>query len=581
MFESGISTSRPLAPAAQIPHTTALLRTVGWSLVAVICAEYVFYFATLSTFPLQDFPNHLARGAVISDLLFDHGARYGRMYSLQLMPLPYVLHDLLLAAFIKLFGLQAGGALFVVLVLLSMPLALMFYMRAVDLAPRAKQMVFLLGLYLSTDCFFLFAFMGFRLALALLLVSLALVELLRRQWSQRLFWAYAAVLLIGYLTHLTATVFFAVALGASSTLRLWMRTSTLRREAQLWTPLAALLVLHALFLSGSHSPADPPPYEFDWGTWHEKFQHLRFDYLRYGSRLDQPMFLMLLVCLLWPLRSYLRLDRLTHPAVLEPFLIAAAFLGVYFFLPRFYPDSAFVDVRALPVVLLMLLIAALNVPGPGSSGRAFNTWPMIGLAFLLALMNFTFLVKHIGKYESLLTRYRAVGDVVPAGSYVLPVNTIPKDGSLRPLLHAGAYLVTDRNSVIPYLFGGDRGDPMKYFRYRQRPYRPEEEWYRAQLAWSGDMERTYMVAGRPYTWKFKFSQSSQHWETAELIPIDWNRVACQYDFLLMTQPINTALIGVPTRWIRSNEAAALLAVDKSACRPDEISNELVKMSSEH
>ena len=580
MLEPGIATHRTLDRPGHIQISTTLLRAAGWSLAAVICAEYVFYFATLHAFPLQDFPNHLARGVVIRDLLFNHGVQFGQVYSLALLPIPYVLHDLVLATFIEIFGAQAGGAIFVVLVLLSMPLALMFYMRAARLAPRAKAVVFLIGLYLSTDCFFLLAFMGFRLALAIMIVALGLVEILRRDWSSRSFWAYATVLLAGYLTHLTAIVFFAVALGVSSTLRLWLRTSTWRRELGLWLPLAVLGVLHVGFLSPPHSVANPVTYQFFWGTWHKKLQNLLFEFNRYGTRLDRPMLLLLLACLVWPLRRYLQRDRLTHPSVLEPLLIACAFLAAYFLLPQFYSDSAYVDVRALPVVLLMLILACLNVPGPASSGVPFNTWTVLAMAALLSTVNFAYLVRHVGKYETLLSQYRALGDTVPAGSYVLPIHTIVRDGELRPLLHAASYLVVDRGAVIPYLFGGDRGDPMKYFRYRERPYRPEEDWYRARMKWDRAVPQTYEVAGQTYTWKFEYSKQDGLWALADLVPIDWNRVACRYDFLLATVPIDTRLIGTPTRAIRTTDAASLLTVDRTACHPNQIANRPVRLPSE-
>jgi hypothetical protein len=569
-----------LSKPARVRLASALIRTTAWTIATIVCAAYVFYFATLSSYPLQDFPNHLARAVVMADLLFDHGVRFGQTYTLGLMPIPYVLHDLVLSTFVRLFGVQAGSGIFSALVMLSMPLALMFYMRATRLAPRARLFVFLIGLYLATDWFFLMAFMGFRLALAIVIVCLGLVAMLRRQWSRPLFCAYVAVLVVGYLTHLAAPVFFAMALAVSSTLRLWFRATSLKRELYLWLPVAALFALH-VGLSPPHSAENPATYQFFWGTWHKKLQHIWFEYTRYGSALERPMLVLLLACLLWPLRNYLQLRNLTKLPVIEPFVIAAGFLAFYFIMPQEYADSAFVDVRALPVVLLMVLLACLNVPGAQASGRSFETLPVLGLAFLLALMNFAFLVRHVGKNEVLMSQYRELGAAVPRGSYVLPIHTIPKDGEIRPLLHAGGYLVADRGAVIPYLFSGDRGDPMKYFRYRKRPYWPDEQWYRDRLVWDEADERTFDMGGRSYTWRFKYSKAEKFWEPVSLTPVDWNRVACRYDYLLMTRPVDEKLISVPTHLIRANSAAALVAVDKSACHPEAIVDPAVRLETEH
>src|SRR5579871_3287334 len=114
MLETELSASESIDRATSIERSQSLLQTIAWALAAVIGVEYVVYFATLRTFPLQDFPNHLARATIMSDLLFDHGARFGAVYTLALQPVPYVLHDLLFATCVKLFGVQAGGACFVV-----------------------------------------------------------------------------------------------------------------------------------------------------------------------------------------------------------------------------------------------------------------------------------------------------------------------------------------------------------------------------------------------------------------------------------------------------------------------------------
>jgi hypothetical protein len=58
-------------------------------------------------------------------------------------------------------------------------------------------------------------------------------------------------------------------------------------------------------------------------------------------------------------------------------------------------------------------------------------------------------------------------------------------------------------------------------------------------------------------------------------------VACRYDFLLLTLPVDMSLIGIPTRPVSTNAVATLLAVDKSACRPNLNSKRIVRLESEH
>jgi hypothetical protein len=72
------------------------------------------------------------------------------------------------------------------------------------------------------------------------------------------------------------------------------------------------------------------------------------------------------------------------------------------------------------------------------------------------------------------------------------------------------------------------------------PYAPDAQWYRWQL--KGD------PAGA----------------------VNWNRVRCDYDFLLITEPFDARYIRVPTVTVASNEAAVLMAVEKiekRSCEP--------------
>jgi hypothetical protein len=562
-------------------ETQTAVHRLGWIAAALLCTVYVAYLFSLTSFPFQDYPNHLARGAVMADLLFENGARFGHSYSLALSPIPYVLHDLLLAGCIELCGIKAGGALFATLVFMSLPLALLFYLHVTQLAPRAKLFVFLVSLYLSADGFFVMAFMGFRLALAEIIVCLALAEMLRKRWSRGLFGVYVMVLILGYLTHLAAPVFFAVALGTSSLLRVGFGATTVRRELYLLIPVGALLGLHFGVLASPHTQTNPPEYEYSWGTLHQKLQRLLFEFERFGARPALAMMIMLAACLLWPVRKALHMGAFTKLTVFEPLAIAGVFLAFYWILPREYADSSYVDVRALSITALMLLLACLNLPDASTSGRTFDTLPVLALAGLLAIGNLAYLVRHVGRDDALLTRYREVATWIPRGATVLPIYTRQREGVISPFMHAGSLLVVDRGAVIPYLFSSDRGDAMKYFRYVKRPYMPDEGWYKDQLLWDKGVEQTYEVGGRPYTWRFIYSKTDKEWQMLDLSYVDWNRVACDYDFLMVTMPVEMSMVHVPTRRVRANDAAALLAVDKVACQPDQIVKRRVHLPSEH
>jgi hypothetical protein len=570
----------PLAAAVSALRDPAGIASLGWAAAAFFCTAYAVYIAQLTSLPFQDYPNHLVRGAVIADLLFDHGTRFGRIFDFQLIPVPYILHDLLLAGCVELFGPVVGAGVFSTLVLLSLPGALLFYMHVNHLAPQARWLVLVISLYLSTDWFFLAGFTAFRLALAMIVVSLALADALRRRRSAPLFALYAFVLLLGYLIHLSSLVFFTTALVSSGLVRLLLRRTTVRVEIYLLIPAAALLALHFGVLVEPYSATNPRAYPFEWGDLNQKFHGLIYEFERYDGRLSKPMMVALAACLLWPIRRDLNWRTLKMPAVVEQLALAAVFLGVYIVLPRAYADAAFVDIRALPMVTLFLLFACLYVADERSSGRAFNTLPVFALATLLVVANFAYLAIHLSNNNSMVARYRAIVTAVPRGAYVLPVYTQPMY-TLSPLLHAGSYAVLDRGAVTPALFSRDRGDPMKYFRYRHRPYMPDEWWYLSLEKWNRAVEAAYAVEGQTYRWRFSFSEKQRQWIMIELAPVDWNRIACDYDFLLVTMPFDAAHIRVQTTTAAANETAALLAVDKQGCHPAPQQRRQVQLPNEH
>lgn len=540
-----------------------LVNRFGLPAVAVLYALYVAYFLQLTSLPLQDYPNHVARAVVLGDLIFHHGARFGQVFSFHFAAAPYLLTDLLLTGCLQLFGAKIGAGIFTALVLLSLPSALLFYMRANELAARGRLLVALVGLYLTTETFFLLGFFAFRLAVALVIVCLGLADLLRRAWSPALYMVYASVLLLGYLLHLTALVFFAATLIVSGLTRLWFHSTTWRREIHLLAPVAVLLALHFGTLAVSSHATSAHKYGYDWGDPAQKLHDFSSWFARLGGPYAYIMLLALAACMIWPVRRELASGGLKRPAVLEQLLLAATFLGIFLVLPSEYSDAAHVDVRAIPLIVVFLLFACLHMSGePG--GRPFESLPVLGLALALALVNLGYLAQHLGRSNVWIARYRQIVASIPVGARVLPVDTQP---GVWGATHAGSFVLLDRTALTPYLFSADRGDPMSYFRYRHRPYTPSESWYRVQKQWSAATENSYEVQGRRYTWRFTYSNKSKEWQMADLAPVNWNLVACDYDYLLVMAPFNANLIGVSTRPVASNETAVLLAVDQQPCRP--------------
>jgi hypothetical protein len=563
----------PTAPA-QVPvraSRATLVNIVGWPAAALLVASYLVLIGRLTSFPFEDFPDHVARAKVLTDLLFHHGAQWGGVFAFHLRLVPYLLHDIILTSLVAALGTTAGGVVFNALGVLSLPCALLYYMHVNRLSFQGRPLVILVSLYLATDWFFLVGFAAFRLALALLIVCIALADALRERWSTRLYGVYLAVLLAGYLEHLTVLVFLAVTLAVSATARLAFRRSTARREIRLALPVIVLLALYFGLLAGPHHASSPEIYALYWGSVRTKINGLQDELLRYGGRASRPMMLLLAFCLLWPVRRELISRRLLAPAVIEPIALAVAFLGVYFALPGTYPGAAYVDVRALPMIVLFILMAVLHLDARArgysrNAASEFAGAPALAAAVVLAAVNLAYVGWHLEKDNAWMQAYRAVVARIPRGATVLPIYTQPHT-SFGRLEHAGAFVLLDRDGLTPYIFAGNLGDPMSYFDFIKYPYAPVEQWYRFQEIWNRSPVFTLRAQGQSYRWRFRYDVDEHDWQPAVLAPVSWGEVACIYPYILVNKPYDPSYIEVTTRLVADNSSAALLAVDRTACRP--------------
>ncbi|HEX8755655.1 MAG TPA: hypothetical protein VF745_04925 [Steroidobacteraceae bacterium] len=563
------SSIRPSAPAPLPVRASraSLTNIIGWPAATLLTAGYAVLIARLTSFPFEDLPDHLARAKVLGDLLFHHGRVWGGTFAFHFRLVPYLLHDLILTSLVASLGTAAGGAVFNELLLLSLPCALLYYMHVNRVAAQARPFVILISLFLATDWFFLVGFAAFRSGVAVLIACIALADALRERWSTRLYAVYLAAVLAGYLEHLTVPAFLAATLVVSGAVRLGYRRADLRAEMRLVLPVIGLLALYFGVLAGPRHPASPSIYSLEWGTVAGKLQGLRDEFFRYGGRSYGPMMLLLAFCLLWPVRRELASPRrLLAPEVLEQIALAVAFLGIYALLPKTYSGAAYVDVRALPMVVLFVLFAVLRLTPASSRGGEFASAPALAAAAVLAAVNLAYIGWHLEKNNAWMVRYRAVVAQIPRGALVLPIFTYPKV-SILPLPHASAFVLLDRDGLIPDLFAGNLGDPMSYFDFVRHPYAPVEQWYRFQQVWNRSPVFTFHSQGQSYSWRFHYDHEEHHWRPAVLAPVSWGAVACRYRYILVTQPYDPAYIGVPTHPLTANSSAALLAVDRHACRP--------------
>jgi hypothetical protein len=353
-------------------------------------------------------------------------------------------------------------------------------------------------------------------------------ELLRRQWSYTLFALYVVAIGLDYLMHLSSIIFLVAALGVTGPMRLWLRTTRLRTEIALFIPVIAALAWQFAVANGYREPGDPVTSAYFWGTWSSKFERLGSQFFHYAPRTDLVLFGTLLIALLTRVGLPRWRDLRNQPLALEMLALAVTFLAMYFVLPLGYSEAYYVDTRPLPLVSFFFIAACMALPRPNPRTRSRREQLALALALLLAIGNLVYLSRHFLVDRAWIEEYRSIAAAVPNHGRVLTVYTRGGEGSFFPFLHVSGFVAMDRTAVEPYVFAGDNGNPMKYFRYRHLPYNPREVWY-------GEIPRQ---------------------------PLDWQRVVQDYDYLLVTKPYDPGALSVVTRPLTENSTATLLEIQK-------------------
>jgi hypothetical protein len=504
----------------------------AWSLAVLVAALYVVALCWYSALLFQDYPNHLARAFVLADLWFHHGAHFGKVFEFRDIAYPYIAADLLLAPMVELLGEQGATYAWTALAVLSLPCAMLYYLRATAAPLASRVFIFLMALYLSTDAFFFVGFVNFRFSIALTLVALAIAQTLRRRYSAMLFVIYCLTVAFGYLMHLAFLVFAVVGIGTSGLFRLWRRGTTWGRECLLLLPLVVSASWYVISRWLYPITRDVIPAHFVRNGLRTKLRQLDWPVIRFNESVDLLFMAAFALLLFWAARHQLRRPRLVQVQTWEPALMALAFAGLYLALPASLGDPTYIDLRAIPwlPIFVTLWCVALFADSNESNDMG-SRFALAGVTVLLVI-NLGYMCANLSSERAWLKQYRAVLAAIPSSALVLPIYTGVRTPTRRPYFDADSYVVIDRHGVEPYLYSGDHGQPMKYFRYRHHPYAPDSIWY----------------------------------DVTPPRAVDWRAVACTYDFLLVTNPYDAARIDLPTKMVARNSSATLLVPDRTACQ---------------
>ena len=379
-----------------------LARRPGWVMVILtIVAAIPLYWPALP--PLTDLMGHIGRYSVQLDLASD--PQLQRFYSFKWAMIPNLGVDLLIGPVAALFGIETGVKLIVIAIVMATVAGFLAVGRA---AQGRTAVASYFALPLTYGFPFHFGFVNYCLSMALAFLAFAWWLRLGRQgrigYRAALFVPLAVIVWITHVSGWGALGLFAL---AGEYTRLRERGESRTRSVVLGVVHCLPLVLPAFLMIVSREGAQGDTIHFfEWAT---KYQWVvralsdrweLFDICSVGLILALPIAAIVL--------PVLRLDRTLG---LAAFLLFIAFLCI----PRVLIGSAYADMRLVPSILAMALLA-IEVK-PFASPRIGRVLIVSGLLFFMvrtAATTVSFL-----DYDRLMRSELAAVDHIPRGARVI------------------------------------------------------------------------------------------------------------------------------------------------------------------
>lgn len=339
------------------------------AIFAVIVALVLLPFAVVNIPPLVDFPNHLARCAVLAQLGSQPALR--DMYEPRNALLPNLAMDAVVVPLAHLMSVTMAGKVFCGLVLLVMFSGALVLSYAVT--RKITLWSFASALFLFNHIF-TFGFVNYLFGVGVLLWGMALWVFLRdKPLALRLGVGISLALLL-FFSHLVALFLFGCALTGFEVARWWDTPE--RDRKSLWNSaiqVGSLFVLPAVLLlrSPTHSEAS----EYHASSLGDKLDTLIGILRINGNRVDQIFTFIVggsIIALF-----------VTKTLKLEPKmrLALAAVASAFLLLPESFATCGCVDVR-IPVVIIFLLAAGTILSAPVTKVAKFAVMALIGAFFL-------------------------------------------------------------------------------------------------------------------------------------------------------------------------------------------------------
>ena len=375
--------------------------------------------------PILDYPNHIASGFVLGhlhDARYQFGQEYGAKWGLN----PYVAVDFVVTNLARVIPAAYAGKIVLSFGVLALPVAVWFFLRR---ANPGQDALAVWSLLLAHNIFFYYGFLGYFCSVSLLFFAVGFwLRWLERPTFVR--WlTCCALLTLTYLTHVFGWLFAGLIIVVFSLTRPRLRE---------WLASAALFVPTLIFYV-IYSRAAQQQSGLEFRTASDKFEAFWTILHGFSPALDW-ISIAAFAALIVGGTILNRKARWNWKWA----AVALAMLAAYIALPLGYGDGWNIDIRALPV-LFVLLLATVSI---GKRARWFA--PVALLLFAVRVTNTTV---HFRADQPQLAGMAQAFAMTPMNARVLPiVEGNDEDPINMPYPHFWAYGVIERGWYSPYLF---------------------------------------------------------------------------------------------------------------------------------
>ena len=432
--------------------------------------------------PLLDYPNHLARSFVLAHL-HDPALPFHQFYSADWGLYPYLAMDVSLLWLQRFLPIELAGSVFLSFCVLAVPLSAWFFLHQ---ANPGQDHLALWTLLLCHNVFFLYGFLNFYLSLALCFLALGLWL----QWLAKpraILWCLVSLTLTAlYFTHLVGFGIAGLLVTAYCVLA--------RRTIGEILFSCLLFVPGALFLLYWWRSGAGPTTQLAFHSFMEKVKYLSVIAQGYSTRLDQ---FTLLALAGFSLAAWWR-----NPDFRWNYRwlgVAAGLFGAYWVLPWSAGEGAFLDIRVLPMLFVLLLTVARIGP------RGWRLAPLAVLIFVARTANVA--QTFVSSQLQLAGLARSFSITAPNVRVLPIVEAHDEELARHPFAHFWAYGVIRRGWFSPYLFNLKGVMPL---RIEYDGYSPDGFWgldYEESPDWAR-VQKDY-----DYVWAYNVSRFSDSLET--------------------------------------------------------------------